>query len=153
MGRLITADQFTRKFEIMKRKLFLATFMSIFICSLAISQRGNRNSNCGTTYTTYSYNENYYDDYRDRPNFRREYDRYYSKMNRADRRRVNELLDRLHRTERRAWEDGYLSRRDRNRIVDVEQDIDRIFLRYRRDRNNRYYRSGRNNNRYQTGCR
>lgn len=127
--------------------------MSLFICSLAISQRGNRNTTCGTTYTSYSSNGNYSNDNRDRSNFRREYDRYHSRMNRADRRRVNELLDRLDKTKRKAWNDGHLSRRDRNRIIDVEQDIERIFLRYRRNGNNRYYSNSGNNIRYQSVCR
>ena len=138
----------------MKRKLFLATFMSIFICSIAISQRGNRNTTYGTTYTTYSSNGNHYNDgNRYRPNFRRDYDRYYSRMSRRDRRAVNELLDRLEYRKRRAWEDGYLSRRDRNRIIDIEQDIDRIFHKYRRNGNNRYYSNRGNSYRYQSGCR
>lgn len=73
---------------------------------------------------------------------RRYEDRIITRMTRRDRRCLQDLREKLYERERRAWTDGRLSRRERNRIIDVQRDIDRLFSKYDRDfiidRNRRY---------------
>lgn len=127
----------------MKRKLFLATVMSIFICSIAFSQsRYNR----GTSYTTYSSNNDHYGHTDYRSDYHRDYDRLYNRMSYRDRKCVLDLIEDLERQERRAYRDGHISSRDQRRIRNIERDIERVFLKYKRYSN--YHRNSRHQYRY-----
>ena len=106
----------------------------------------------GVTYSSYHGSSNRYngDDNRGRNNDsyyrngnRGYYDRYLSRMTRRDRKCLRDLTDKLEHTKRKAWSDGYLSRRDKNRIGDVQNDIDRLISKYHRRSDRRSYISGR----------
>jgi len=112
---------------------FLALVALVFVSSALAAQRGPR---YGDRYERYYYDENRYSYYDN-------YDYYRDRMDRQDRRELNRLIRRLEDRRRCALEDGYISRRERNRILDAQYDIDRLISRYRRPYRERYYRSGR----------
>jgi len=127
----------------MKAKLVFATLMIGFATFLS-AQRGPYYGDRGyyedRDHTSYYYNARGGGQYNG-------YDYYYRVMTRPDRRRLDRLIKCLRDEERRAFRDGYLSRRERRRLADVQEDIDRLISRYQR---NRY-----NDRRiiYQRGCR
>ncbi len=68
-----------------------------------------------------------------------DYSYYASIMNRADRKRLKRLTRLLRERERCAFEDGYLSRRERRRLNELRADIDNLIYRYRRADRYAYY--------------
>lgn len=126
----------------MKTKYLLTGLFILSLATIGMSQRGpyhNDRYNNHYTYGQYSggdYNYNNYHRYR----------RHQRHMTPRDRKRLNRLIYKLEDRKRCAWEDGYLSGRDINRIQEVERDIDLLIRRYdRRGRNyNGNYRSRRN---------
>lgn len=76
-----------------------------------------------------------YDDYGDSYEVSR---RYLDLFSRSDREYYYDLLDRLDRLEQKAWEDGGLSRKERNRIDDVLEDLDDLVYKYKRQYHSRY---------------
>jgi len=117
----------------MKAKLFFTALMIIGFWNLSLAQRGHRNGHYNDNHTSYRYS-NYGNSYHYNT-----YDRYANRMNKHDRKRLRKLTRRLQERERCAWEDGYVSRRERRRIREVQNDIDDLLSYYRR--NDRYNRS------------
>ena len=116
----------------MRRNSILMT-----VCCIAFSVMlsAQRYGTVSYTYGNSGYNDGYSDNYRNA-----NYSDVYYRMSRSDRRCLDDLYEKLERRKRRAWRDGYLSNRDINRIRDVEEDIDRIYRKYRRDTRRRNYR-------------
>lgn len=126
----------------MKKSLALTMFMGLFFVSSIFSQR--RSSLI--TYFNGGYYDNYWND-NDRYNDSQTLVRYrrdnylFNRLSRDDRRRLKRLERKLYDREECAWEDGYISDRERRRVREVERDIYKLLRRY----NNRGYR---NDNRY-----
>jgi len=129
--------------------------ITVFFTTLSYSQRRDhrkhhRNKHhslltyvLNSSYPAYRYTDNRYSDGYRRPDYDR-YDRYYDRMSRSDRRCLRDLINKLEERKRCAWRDGYISDREDRRIRDVEDDIDRLLYKYRR--NDRYDRRGRDRN-------
>jgi len=115
-------------------------------------------SNAQWSYT-YSGNDSYYDDY-DYNNYDEDNDRYnknsydkrrgdsyksnrriYKRMTPRDQKRYRKLLRSLQDRQERAWDDGYLSQREKRRIREIRRDINNLMARYQRNNNSRGYRS------------
>ena len=62
----------------------------------------------------------------------------FNQLSYRDQKRVKKLERKYKRTEKCAWDDGYLSRRERKNLRSIEGDIDRIWARYQRYRNDGY---------------
>ncbi len=84
----------------------------------------------------------YYDDaYRDSDDYDDTYEvsqRYTDLFSRRDRKCYYDLLDKLDRVERDAWRDGRLSRKERNRIDNILEDLDDLVYKYKRAYRARY---------------
>lgn len=131
----------------MKTKLFLLSMITVFFTSISYSQdrrhrKQNRNNHhslftyvVNGSYPQYRYSGNRYSDGYRRSDYDR-YDWYFDRMSRSDRRCLRDLIDKLEQRKRRAWENGYISDREDRRIREVEEDIDRLLYKYRR--NDRY---------------
>jgi len=123
----------------MKKKLFFSTLMVIGFCTISLAQRGPHHGN--RYHTSYSYNSDrgYYNAYGS-------YDLYASRMDRYDRKRLRKLVSKLRERERCAWEDGFVTRRERRRINEVRADIEYLIRPFRDTRRYRSYG-------YRSGCR
>lgn len=129
----------------MKEKILLASLVFMFVSILSYGQGryGDRSGYHSTV--NYGYDD-YNDGYRNNRNSNDRFYRYYDRMNRSDKKRLKRLIREYRERERRAWNNGHLSRREIDRLRSVEADIDRLLYRYSR-RDSRY------NSRYRSSCR
>jgi len=124
----------------MKTKLIFSVLLMIGLSTITAAQYGNRHSD--RHHTSYRYNDSDRGHYSVYGN----YDYYASFMNRQDRKRLRRLVRELEEEKRCAWQNGHVSRRERRRINNVKDDIDRLVSRYRRNGRNTTYR-------FRSGCR
>lgn len=140
------------------RNYFTIGAILLLFCTTGEAQRRGLLSNLaiynnGVRYNAYNYDsDRYYE--RD---YQSAYERYYHRMSRSDRRCFDDLLHKLDRRTRKAWEDGRLSRWDRERIRSVHYDLDDLLDKYSYDRRrsdrNRNERRYNNSRSYRPGCR
>ena len=124
----------------------------------SIAYQFNKDGNYNTS-NTYDYRDENLGDRRNRDDRYRDTDRYdrrgneldrrrrykrktyrvrFNRLSYRDQRRITKLERKYVRTEEFAWEDGYLSRRERRSLRSIQRDIDRIWARYERNRNDGY---------------
>jgi len=144
----------------------IITVSAVMFFTLSLSAQHGSSSNY--SYSNYEYNNGYHstsynNDYRDNNrrggdyerggdrNYRggRDYNgtrrykrkRYtvrFNQLSYRDQKRVTKLERKYIRTEKCAWDDGHLNRRERKNLRSIEGDIDRIWARYERYRNDGY---------------
>lgn len=68
---------------------------------------------------------------------RKRYRIRFENLSLRDQRRIVKLERKYERKERRAWGDGHLSRREKRQLRNIQIEIDRIWARYERYRNDR----------------
>lgn len=145
----------------MKGPIITLAILIISSLSMLTAQRSYTYYDNGS-YDRYQYRYNdrgdYRDDYRydDRGDYRRDRNRssyrrdnnVYSRMSQRDRKRLVKLERKYRETERCAWENGRLSRKEIRKLDNIRDDIDRLTRKYRR--NNRP--NNRRNNGGWRGC-
>jgi len=133
------------KLSLMKKKLITLAFLTIGIVGLLSAQRSGNyyTDNYYTDNSDYRYQYRYNNSYNDyygnyrRPNDRRRGSYSNKRMSSKDRKRLSKLQRKYRRTEKCAWENGRLSKSEIRRLDEIQRDIDRIYRKYERNRNNR----------------
>ena len=130
------------------KKVFTLSILMILAFNLNAQRGGSYSYNYSNYgYGSYYYNSGYGDGYENYDRRDRRYNRNYRNKNRrygisfydlryVDQKRLKKLNRKLEKAERKAWRDNYLSRRERKCLRDIENDIDRIWLRYVRNNGN-----------------
>ena len=129
----------------MKKRLFpIAVLLVGFVVSLS-AQRYDNNYSANVDYR-YQYRNSSYQNNSWRAYDGRQANRIVQRMSQRDRKRLSQLERKYRQTERRAWENGSLSRRERQKLDRIQRDINNLFRKYERRNNSR------NNNRGRNGC-
>lgn len=126
----------------MKKLFTLSAVMLVSILMFGQHRGGHKNDNRESEKGSYNqstyYNTSYSrdGDYRNRQGRNNSANSSrFQRLSFKDQKRMRKLWHKLEKQERMSWRDGFLSRRERRYILDINNDINRIWSKYERRSN------------------